>query len=174
VNSELKFLPFAKGTIRLVRLRVDSMLAFTALLVLLTSGCSGPEGPMRIPVSGRVMLDGQPLTAGVVRFIPAEGVTGPGAATQVTNGEFCFSDDDGPIAASHRVEIEATDFQGFAIDDEAAFAAHAQKTGRSPMASNPIPPIYNRASTLAALVTDAEDQKFEFVLSSGLRHVVSH
>jgi hypothetical protein len=144
------------------------------LMILLAMGCGGSEGPLRVPVSGSVLLDGQPLTSGVVRFIPQEGADGPGALTQVINGEFHFSDDDGPIIADHRVEIEATEFQGFAIDDEAAFAAHAQTTGRSPLARNPIPPTYNRDSTLTALVTDAEDQKFEFVLTSGFRHVVSH
>jgi hypothetical protein len=174
VNSDTQFFRCPKETIGAFRPRILDSLYLCGLVVLVSSGCSGSEGPLRVPVSGSVMLDGQPLSSGVIRFVPAEGTEGPGAATQVTNGEFRFSDDDGPIAASHRVEIEATEFQGFAIDDEAAFAAHAQKTGRSPLARNPIPTTYNRDSTLTALVTDADDQKFEFVLSSGHRHVASH
>jgi hypothetical protein len=76
--------------------------------------------------------------------------------------------DDGPVVASHRVEIEATDFQNFDIDNEAAFAEQAQKTGKSPLASNPVPFTYNHASTLTARVTDANDQSFRFDLKSQL------
>ena len=174
MNSDATFFPLTPASISSLSRRVVRAFGLSVLIFLPITGCSNSEGPLRVPVSGQVMLDGQPLSSGVIRFIPQEGTEGPGAAAQIINGKFQFSDDDGPIAASHRVEIEATEFQGFAIDDEAAFAVYVQNTGRSPLASNPIPPIYNRASTLKAIVTDAEDQEFEFSLSSSLRHVVSH
>jgi hypothetical protein len=74
--------------------------------------------------------------------------------------------DDGPVVASHRVEIEATDFQNFDIDNEAAFAAQVQKTGTSPLGRNPVPAIYNHASTLTAMVPETNDQSFQFDLKS--------
>ena len=70
------------------------------------------------------------------------------------------------MIANHRVEIEATEFQDFAIDDEAAFAAAAEATGVSPVAVNPVPAIYNSRSTLTASVTDADGQSFAFDLKT--------
>jgi hypothetical protein len=137
-----------------------------SFLISLMAGCSGPEGPVRNAVAGNVTLDGVPLGLGVVRFIPRDENAGPGASSQVIGGEFQFTDEDGPVIATHRVEIEATDFQGFEIDDEAAFAAKTQETGKSPLALNPVPTVYNSASILTATVTDADDQTFQFDLKS--------
>jgi len=142
-------------------------LAIGAILpLLLTVGCSGLEGPVRIKVAGHVTLDGVPLAFGVIRFIPQDDKAGPAASTQIIGGEFQFSREDGPVVASHRVEIEATDFQNFDIDDEAAFADQVQKTGMTPLGRNPVPASYNHASTLTAIVTDANDQSFQFDLTS--------
>jgi hypothetical protein len=136
------------------------------LLILLNVGCGGTEGPVRIPVSGKVMFDSAPLSAGVIRFIPTDEKSGPGAATQIINGEFTFTAEDGPVIGSHRVEIEATEHQGFEIDDEAAFAAHVKQTGKSVLAVNPVPVIYNSQSTLTATVTEADAQAISFELNS--------
>lgn len=74
--------------------------------------------------------------------------------------------DSGPVVGNHRIEIEATDFQGFEIDNEAAFASQMQATGMSPVARNPVPAIYDRASMLMATVTDSDGQRFVFELKS--------
>ena len=49
------------------------------------------------------------------------------AALSVTLAAGCGGSD-GAVIANHRVEIEATDDQGFSIDDEAAFAAEVEKS----------------------------------------------
>ncbi|MEZ6035321.1 MAG: hypothetical protein R3C17_19685 [Planctomycetaceae bacterium] len=136
------------------------------ILATLQTGCGATEGPGRIPVTGKVNLDDAPLSSGIIRFVPVDDAGGPGAATKIVAGEFEFSSDNGPVIANHRVEIEATDFQDFAIDDEAAFAAAAEATGRSPVAVNPVPAIYNSRSTLTARVTDADGQSFTFDLKT--------
>ena len=136
------------------------------MLLNLQAGCGSSSVPVRIPVTGKVNLDDAPLLSGVIRFVPADNAGGPAAATKIVAGEFEFSSDNGPVVANHRVEIEATDFQNFAIDDEAAFAAAAEATGESPLAVNPVPPIYNSRSTLTASVTDADGQSFTFDLKS--------
>ena len=117
-------------------------------------------------VSGTVILDESPLAFGVIRFVPNDEKAGPGAATQILEGEFQFSADDGPVIASHRVEIEATDFQSFEIDDEAAFATEVERTGESPLANNPVPAIYNTKSILTASVSEKDDQSFTFTLKT--------
>lgn len=137
-----------------------------ASLLLFNAGCGGSDGPERIAVVGTVTLDGSPMSFGSIRFIPKKEEAGPGAMARIIGGEFAFTADDGPVVANHRVEIEATDHQNFAIDDEAAFAAQTQKTGKSPLAINPVPANYNRQSTLTATVTNSNSQSFTFDLKS--------
>jgi hypothetical protein len=135
-------------------------------LICLTSGCSHGDGLQRNAISGTITIDGAPLKSGVVRLIPITPHTGPGAMERVSDGFFQFTEDNGPVTAEHRVEIEATDHQPFAIDDEAAFASYTKTTGRSPLARNPIPAFYNSASTLTVNVADVENQLFLFELKS--------
>ncbi len=143
-----------------------SVLTGAAGFLILFAGCGGSDGPIRVPITGTVTLDDSPLLAGVIRFVPTGEVCGPAASTSIVGGEFRFTADDGPVIASHRVEIEATEFQEFAIDDEAAFAAKHEETGMSPLAANTIPSIYNSRSTLAVNVSDSQDQLFTFNLKS--------
>lgn len=135
-------------------------------LVCLNGGCSHDDGLQRNAISGTITVDGAPLKSGVVRLIPITPYTGPGAMEKVRDGFFQFTADNGPVTAEHRVEIEATDHQPFAIDDEAAFASYTKTTGRSPLARNPIPALYNSASTLTVNVADIENQLFLFELKS--------
>ena len=143
-----------------------SVVVGAIMFVTLQTGCGSADGPVRVPVSGTVTLNDTPLLIGVIRFVPTDNDGGPAASTRIVGGEFEFSSGNGPLIANHRVEIEATDFQDFAIDDEAAFAAAAEASGVSPVAVNPVPAIYNSQSTLTASVTDADDQSFAFDLKT--------
>lgn len=51
------------------------------------SGCGGKEGPSFGQVTGKVTLDGQPVQAGIVMFIPdlASGTTGPASQAQISS-----------------------------------------------------------------------------------------
>lgn len=140
--------------------------ALSVLAVLLNSGCSD-DGPRRMPVSGSVTVDSQPLNSGVIRFIPAGESAGPGAMAKIVDGDFRFTTQNGPVCGSHRVEVEVVDHLNFEIDDERAFAESVRKSGKSPMAKNPIPAAYNSASTLTATVTESEEQPLLFELRSG-------
>jgi hypothetical protein len=76
------------------------MLAFT--------GC-GDGRPPRMPVSGRVMIDGQPLTEGNIRFVPEGGR--PSAGKVASDGRFtltCYDGSDGAIPGKHRVQVSAS------------------------------------------------------------------
>jgi hypothetical protein len=142
------------------------LLALTTMIVGLVSGCSQPDGPLRVTASGKVMLDGVPLNHGLIRFIPDQG---PAAATQIQEGTFVFSDDTGPVPGEHRVEIEATDYQGFEIDDEAAFSERAEKSSGLAMPKNPVPAVYNVNSTLKESVSEQGQNRFMFELKSSLK-----
>lgn len=135
-------------------------------ILLAMIGCGSGDPLNRQAVSGHVNVDGVPLPHGLIRFVPQGTTTGPGAMTEINDGQFCFSKDSGPIPGAHRVEVEATQFQGFAIDNEAAYSAAMMQTGRSPLGRNPIPAAYNSNSTLRAFVQDSNDQTFPFDLRS--------
>ena len=138
-----------------------------ALLAASLAGCSSQEGPARVAVSGRVTLDGQPLASGQIRFLPQG--EGPAAAAIIHNGVYELPESAGPVPGAQRVEIEALDYYGFAIDDEAAYVEHVEKKGgRIPR--NPVPEIYNRRSTLTASVTPDGSHEFNFQLTSRSSH----
>ena len=85
---------------------------FTRLVVLLgclalVAGC-GDGRPKRVRVSGRVTIDGKPLTSGNIRVVPAEervatGTIGP-------DGRFTlgtFDKDDGCVLGTHPIAVIA-------------------------------------------------------------------
>jgi hypothetical protein len=70
-------------------------------------GC-GDGRPPRVAVSGIVMIDGQPLTRGTVKFVPETGRPSFGRIGQ--DGRFtltCYDGDDGAIPGKHRVQVSA-------------------------------------------------------------------
>ena len=150
----------------IARLDWMTLLVGALTLLFLNVGCGDNSGPERIAVSGLVQLDGAPMSGGLIRFVPKNDRVGPGAMAQIVDGEFAFTVVDGPVPGNHRVEIESTGHLGFEIDDESAFAAQMQKTGRSPLAKNPVPAIYNTASTLTATVTNSDQPELRFDLKS--------
>ncbi|MGD0384094.1 MAG: hypothetical protein ABSA77_11270 [Thermoguttaceae bacterium] len=71
------------------------------------SGC-GDSLPKRVPVSGRVLIDGKPLEYGVVQVFPkgersAYGTLGPGGKFALTT----FTENDGCMLGKHPVAVNA-------------------------------------------------------------------
>lgn len=82
-----------------------------ALLSLLgaavLTGCSDGR-PARAPVSGQVLIDGQPLTCGYLRLIPTD--TRPAGGRIGPDGRFqlgCFEKQDGSPLGTHKVTVIA-------------------------------------------------------------------
>jgi hypothetical protein len=78
-----------------------------ALVLLAASGC-GDGRPTRVPVSGRVLIDGQPLKFGVVDFVPEGGRSSSGILD--SSGHFslsCFTENDGAIVGKHQIQVHA-------------------------------------------------------------------
>jgi hypothetical protein len=81
---------------------------FFAVSLALT-GC-GDGHPARVPVSGRVLIDGQPLTSGTIRFIPTGHRASQG--TIDSSGHFtlsCYSENDGAVLGKHNIEVGASE-----------------------------------------------------------------
>lgn len=69
--------------------------------------------PERVPVSGRVTIDGKPLTVGSVRFLPPSGR--PAVGEVDAEGRFVlttFGEDDGCVLGTHQVTVHALEALG--------------------------------------------------------------
>lgn len=68
-------------------------------------GC-GDGRPERVAVRGQVLIDGQPLTHGYVRFVPTDARASRSELD--ANGRFelgCFEASDGAVRGTHRIEV---------------------------------------------------------------------
>lgn len=79
------------------------------LVVLIAGvvGC-GDGRPKRVAVSGRVLIDGEPVPGGSIRFVP-DGER-PAASELDEQGNFtlrCYDEEDGVVVGTHRVQIAA-------------------------------------------------------------------
>jgi len=89
------------------QLRCLVQVSCAASLLIVLTGC-GDGRPARVAVSGRVLIDGEPLTLGIVQFVP-EGAR-PSAGKIGQEGHFtltCYDGDDGIVPGTHRVMISA-------------------------------------------------------------------
>ena len=81
-----------------------------AYLVASVSGCSDGRPP-RVTVSGQVLIDGEPLTIGSVRFIPSG--ARPAGGNLDENGRFtlsCYGDEDGVVLGTHKVSVNSAEY----------------------------------------------------------------
>jgi hypothetical protein len=72
------------------------------------AGC-GEKLPARVPVSGTVTIDGQPLTYGSIMFMNTS--TRPAGGAIDSQGRFtlsCYEAADGAIIGHHRVKVNAS------------------------------------------------------------------
>ena len=71
----------------------------------IAAGCSKGDHSL-VPVSGKVLIDGQPLTEGYIRFVPAKGRVSTGQIR--SDGTFeltCFKPGDGAFIGANRIEV---------------------------------------------------------------------
>jgi hypothetical protein len=116
-------------------------------------GCSPDSG--KGTISGTVTLDGQPLTSGLIRFVPADGRT-PTAEATITDGEFSAQV---PVGEK-QVSISAPKVVG---------KRPAYQTANSPMidiVDELLPARYNVSSQLKLNVAGGR-QTEDFKLESG-------
>ena len=128
------------------------------LICIFAAGC-GDSGPPRAPIAGSVTVGGAPLKAGRVLFVPQAPTEGPAVSARIVDGQYTLPEEDGPVVGSHRVEVEADLPLAFEIDDEAAFAKAKGKLPRQP-----IPPAYNRQSTLTCDVKADEANRYDITI----------
>jgi hypothetical protein len=90
-----------------VRIPVAWSMRFVALVALL--GC-GDGRPNRVPVSGKVEIDGAPLSFGSIVFMPEHGRQSFGNLGKC--GHFtlsCYASNDGAVLGKHKIRILASE-----------------------------------------------------------------
>lgn len=107
------------------------------LVLLALTGCS--RGPEIVPVEGKVLYNGQPLTFGSVMFQPEAGQ--PARGVIQADGTFTLSTNqtgDGATVGRNRVRVTCFEAQN----------PHAASGGRErPLGRSLIPPAYNDVDT---------------------------
>src|SRR5262245_24571596 len=82
--------------------------ALGAACLFVLAGCD--SRPARVPVAGKVLIDGQPLTKGFITVVPADGR--PATGQIQSDGTFrltTFDENDGCIRGTHPVAILANE-----------------------------------------------------------------
>lgn len=90
--------------------RKSALLLLCLFLVQVVSIGCGDGRPKRMLVSGQVLIDGEPLTFGYIRFVP-QGAR-PSGGQLDEQGRFtlsCYEKNDGIIPGVHRVEVDAAE-----------------------------------------------------------------
>ena len=77
-----------------------------AVAVFMITGC-GKGRLERVPVSGTVSYDGQPVAQGTIRFAPLKGQPVPMSAAHIKDGKYNADSKGGVAVGEYRVEIEA-------------------------------------------------------------------
>jgi len=81
----------------------------SAGVIALAAGC-GDGRPARVPVAGRVLIDGEPVPHGMIKLVSPDTRAAMGRLDD--QGRFtltCFEPGDGVVPGTHRVEITATE-----------------------------------------------------------------
>ena len=97
---------FRKDAVHSARFRLPWL--FVLLTVLI--GCSDGR-PERLLVSGQVLIDGEPLSYGYIRFVP-QGAR-PSGGKLDEQGRFtlsCYGENDGIVPGVHRVAVNSAEW----------------------------------------------------------------
>lgn len=116
--------------------RRASLAATLALAAFGSLGCGG-EGPALVPVKGKVLLNGQPLTTGNVTTMPPSGRGAFGPIQSDGTFELTSGREAGALVGLHKVAVVA-------VEGEAFQGAEAPATGP---AKSLVPQRYNNPET---------------------------
>lgn len=106
--------PSVHSFIRTDLMRKNSLCwCWIAILPLLTIvGCGNHEGPELAEVTGKIMLDGEPLPRVNLRFVPEQPGGSPSFGGTNASGQYKLlfnAERTGAMLGKHRVEIEPTE-----------------------------------------------------------------
>ncbi len=140
-------------------------------LLLLGAGCGGSTDDNRVSVSGEVRLDDQPLTDGVITFLPSDG-KGPSASAKIVGGEYETKINPGPKNVSIQATQSQTVFSDSTTREDSHGGGGAETRGDSHGGGNAsapkqlIPAKYNTNTELTYEVKPDGNDDVNFDLKS--------
>jgi hypothetical protein len=143
---------------------------FWCLLVLVNTGC-GSKYPPTAPVSGKITLNGEPVTQGRISFHPTNGER-PALANIQPDGSYSlttFERGDGALLGHHKVSIKSTRIENAPpppkdFREEAAQAAEMAKTGGPQLVFIVDKKYYDERTTDLEVEVKSGDNKIDFTL----------
>lgn len=150
-----------RGAIRSVRVVTGrgfvtpSALLLCGVLSSLLAGCGTSNELGRLPVSGTVQLDGQPLDSGTISFQPT-GQTGTSAGSAIEAGQYNIAAERGLPPGTYLVRISAP----------SGTAAPSEMPGESVVQEERIPAAWNTDSNETVEVKAGETNTFSFEIDS--------
>ncbi len=83
-----------------------SMVALPVVFAMAAVGCGGGGPPSgRLPISGEVTLDGQPLDQGAIQFEPTDKTSKLNAGGVIANGKYKIGSEQGLPPGKYKVSI---------------------------------------------------------------------
>jgi len=135
---------------------LSQKLSLYAVIVFSIAGCgSSGDTVVLYPVTGVVLLDGEPLPEGDIIFLPADG-KGRSEGGSIKEGHFELK----MIEGAKRVEVRASRDTGKLAD------SGIEPGKKVPIRKDYIPAKYNDKSELKAEVTAGGENMFSFELLS--------
>jgi hypothetical protein len=143
-------------------------LGFAAVLLLgaMASGCS--RVPRRFALEGQVTVDGAPLEAGAMAWIPMAGTVGPTCGGSIARGRFAIPASEGAREGEYRVEITAS------RQSERADSPSLDGMTMGYSVIQYLPARYNSESELVATVTRGGKNRYTFDLTTEKGKGASH
>lgn len=132
-------------------------LASAMVVLTLLGGCGGAGDDLpRQEISGSVILQGEPLSEGMIQFRP-ETNQGTFASAAILDGKYSIPRHEGPVAGGYRVIITSP-------PKSTAMPSEGGPGKAPPSPPDRIPKNYNASSTLNAEVKVGQPNRFDFDL----------
>jgi hypothetical protein len=139
-----------------------------AAFVAIAAAFVGCNRSTRLPVSGTVTVDGQPLAGGEIAFAPASPGQGNSAGAAIERGKYSISADKGLLPGDYKVLIHAFRGTGKKTWDGMGepTAPESQKKYVEQLEQY-VPTRYNEATELTASIRPGKSNNVNFDLQIG-------
>ncbi|WP_165072668.1 hypothetical protein [Paludisphaera rhizosphaerae] len=128
-------------------------------IALTIFGCGESDELERAAVSGRVSVDGKPLTKGHIQFIPKEGDSRGASWGQVVDGSYTIPASEGPALGPYTVTI-------IPADSDAGAAGASDEVPGEPSEGDAPAVVYTSKSPMEATVNPAQSNNFDFDITA--------
>lgn len=122
-------------------------------------GC-GENGPKRLPVTGS--LKGAEGRKGTLTFLPTGDTKGPSATTSIVDGNYTFTESNGPAVGKYNVIVKLQMVKASAEDAEIIVGPKGQKISTSDISDSK--PVYEAEKNTEVTVLDSEPYKLDITL----------